>query len=335
MGKIAGGKIGKNYKQTAESGGGVFVKTVPVDDSIMVRFIDEPEEWFGYYEHYDAVRKYFPCVEGGCPGCADSENRRSFRYLANIVLLDEKRVVPLKLTKDLANQLFARYEKYNTLRDREYELSRTGSGMKDTNYMAAPEPVSKFNYGPYEAMDLEKVLSDMLDRAESADAVEEDEDEKPAPKKTIKPKAKPQVEDNEEDEDEVDVDAEVAPNAVTRDDLEEMSLKELRTLARDASVDPKGLSSDALISAILGETDPAADDDEDDDDDTDDVEDVEDVEEDTDEDDDDADEDVEELTEDDLKAMSDTELRALCKEMGVKVGPRSSAKSMIASLLDE
>lgn len=328
MGKVVGGRIGKDYKKTAEKGGGTFVKTVPVDDSILVRFIDEPEEWFGYYEHYDAVRKYYPCTEGDCPGCADTDNRRSFRYLVNVVMVDEKRVVPLKVTKDLANQLFARYEKHSTLKDREYELSRTGSGMKDTVYMASPEPTSKFAYSNYPSLDLEKILEEMLGRADAADPEVEDE----KPKKSLKPKAKPVV--VEDDDDEVADDT-----SVTRDDLEEMSLKELRTVAREAGIEPKGLDTDALIDAILGESDPTEDDDEEDEDEdsTSAVEDVDadDEEADEDSDSDDEEEDVEELTEDDLKAMSDTELRALCKEMGVKVGPRSTAKSMIASLLDE
>jgi hypothetical protein len=182
---ISGGYAGsiKNLKRSLKKGSGSFIKTVPVDDSINVRFIEEPDKWYGYYEHY-VNESYQPCVDDDCEGC-DQNLRRSFRYLANVYSLDESKVIPLKLTKDLANQLLARYEKYKTLLDRDYELSRSGSGMNDTTYMASPEPPSKMNLKRFSPLDLEETLlgQTSVDDADDDDDDDEDDDEPRSTKK--------------------------------------------------------------------------------------------------------------------------------------------------------
>jgi hypothetical protein len=123
------------------------------------------------------------------------------------------------------------------------------------------------------------------------------------------------ADEDSEDEDESDEDETDEEEGYTREELEEMDLKQLRKIAKDSDFsasDIKGLDQDALVDLLLGEDD----DDEDDDDDSDD-----------DEDEDDDDEEVEELDEDALKAMSVTELKNLAKEIGVKVKVPASAKT--------
>ena len=109
------------------------------------------------------------------------------------------------------------------------------------------------------------------------------------------------AEEVDEDEDEEDEDEE--GGEYDRDDLAEMSLKELRDLAKEegySAADVRGKDQDALIDLILGETDEDEEDE--------DAEDEEDDEEET-----------EELDEDALKAMSLTELRSLAKELEITV----------------
>lgn len=144
-------------------GGGAWIRYIPKNGSMNVRFLQEPEEWVNYNEHFDsALRKSFPCTnEQDCPGCMTQE-RRSNRYLANAVDLDKDRVIALQLPKDLANRLVVRYEKFGTLTDRDYELSRAGEGL-DTTYDLDPSPPMKRRLTKYQSLDLMQVLQDAYD----------------------------------------------------------------------------------------------------------------------------------------------------------------------------
>lgn len=155
----------KALKQSLSSGAGqgAWIKYVPKNGTMNIRFLQEPEEWVNYNEHFDqALRKSYPCTgETDCPGCQTQE-RRSNRYLANAVDLDNQRVVPLQLPKDLANRLVVRYEKYGTLMDRDYELSRTGEGL-DTTYDLDPGAPTKMRLSQYQPLDLLQVLQESYD----------------------------------------------------------------------------------------------------------------------------------------------------------------------------
>jgi hypothetical protein len=127
--------------------------------------------------------------------------------------------------------------------------------------------------------------------------------------------------DDDADEDD-DSDDEDEAEDYTREDLEDMTLKELRDVAKEGgatAADVKGLDQDELIDLILGDSE-----DEDDDEDGDDE----------DGDEDDSDDDEEELTEDDLNDMSEAELKKLAADMGVKIRKNATKKSIIAALLD-
>lgn len=144
-------------KDSLKKGGGnqaAWIKNVPAD-GITVRFLTEPEEWFGYSEYYDESAKAFvPMAEGEVlPDGA----RPSFRYLANALEVGSDRVIPLKLPKTAANALILKYDKYGTLMDRNFDLQRHGEGL-DTTYDVTPEAASKLNLAKYELLDLEEVL---------------------------------------------------------------------------------------------------------------------------------------------------------------------------------
>lgn len=113
-------------------------------------------------------------------------------------------------------------------------------------------------------------------------------------------------EDDDDDDDDEDDDA----DEEGEDDYSEMSLKELRALAKERGIKvPRGSKEDDIID-LLEEADEEADEDEDD-----------------------ADED-EEGDDDDYSEMSLKELRALAKERGIKV-PRGSKEDDIIDLLEE
>lgn len=150
----------KALKQNLKKGGGgTFIKYIPKEGAMTVRFLEEPTEWVNYYEHFDGtIRKSYPCIETQCPGCA-TEERRTSRYLANALDVEADRVIPLQLPKTLVSSLVAMYERMQTLTDRDIELVRSGEGL-DTEYTAIPESPTKRNLGKYEPHDLSAVLDE-------------------------------------------------------------------------------------------------------------------------------------------------------------------------------
>lgn len=127
--------------------------------------------------------------------------------------------------------------------------------------------------------------ADILEALEDYFVDDEEEDEDDEDEEDVE-----DVEDEDEDEEEGEYD---------RDELAEMSLKDLRALAKEeghSAADYRGLDQDALIDLIMGEDD-----------------------EDEDDEDEEEDEEVEELDEDALKAMTHKELTALAKELEIKV----------------
>jgi hypothetical protein len=204
----------KKLKETlAKGGNGTFIKYIPKNGELNVRFIQEPEEWVSYSEHYDMVLKAsFPCSgERDCPGCVSGE-RKSSRYLANVVNLDDKdQVIPLQLPKDLANRLVIKYEKWGSVTDRDIELSRSGEGL-DTTYDLDPGAVDRKSIAKYVPLDLLKTLEDVYDSVFGAGEAEDEEDEKPATRRrptstpttrrTRKPAAEEPEEEEEDDDDE-------------------------------------------------------------------------------------------------------------------------------------
>jgi hypothetical protein len=203
----------KNLKKSLAKGGGKgFIKYIPKNGSMNVRYIEEPENWVNYVEHYDqTIRKSYPCSgEANCPGCASGE-RKSSRYLANVVDLDDqnKRVVPLQMPKDLANRLVVKYEKWGSITDRDIELSRSGEGL-DTVYDLDASVPDRKSIAKYQPIDLLKTLEDAYNAVFGDDEDEEEETVKPAvrgrgrsaaAKKATAPKGTT-LDEDEEDEDE-------------------------------------------------------------------------------------------------------------------------------------
>ena len=158
---ISGKKMGsvKALKESLKKGGSsmqTYIKNVPAE-GITVRFLTEPEEWFGYYEYWnDESRNFCPMAVGEVlPDGA----KPSFRYLASVLDIETDRVIPLKLAKTAANSLILKYDKYGTMLDRNYELQKHGEKL-DTTYDVTPDAPSKLNLAKYEVIDLEQILLD-------------------------------------------------------------------------------------------------------------------------------------------------------------------------------
>ena len=160
--KLSASKMGSmkamkaSLQKGASNNGLTYMKSIPAD-GLVVRFLTEPEEWFGFFEYYDTVeRKFVPMVEGEI---LPDGSKPSFRYLANAVNKDDDRVIPVKLPKTAVNALIMKYDKFDTITDRDYELEKHGEGL-DTRYDITPLGPSNHAVEKYELADLEKVLID-------------------------------------------------------------------------------------------------------------------------------------------------------------------------------
>jgi hypothetical protein len=331
MAKIKGGAVKSmaGLKASLKKGAGSqYLTRVPSEESITVRFLTEPEEWYGYYEHYDAIRKFYPCSDD-CPGCTEGD-RPSGRYLASALDVAENRVVPLVLPKSAVSSLVKKHEKYGTMLDRDYEISRSGQGF-DTEYDVTPEAPTKVNLSRYDLLDLEELLESQLNMAEASDAAvdDSDDDDDDVPIKSYrnaKAKKPAPVVDEEDDDDDVDdddsdvveevddeADDETADEGFSRDELLAMSLSEVKALAKDVGFtvpDLRGKDKDAVADLIMSIYDA------------------------TDDDADAADDDDEEITEDQLRDMSLAEVKAIAKDMGIRMKAGIAKDDIIELILD-
>lgn len=309
----------KNLKKSLAKGGGKgFIKYIPKNGSMNVRYIEEPENWVNYVEHYDqTIRKSYPCSgEASCPGCASGE-RKSSRYLANVVDLDDqnKRVVPLQMPKDLANRLVVKYEKWGSITDRDIELSRSGEGL-DTVYDLDASVPDRKSIAKYQPIDLLKTLEDAYN-AVFGDDEDDDEEEtvKPAvrgrgrsaaAKKATAPKGTTLDEDDEDEEEEP------APKPARKRAAKKAAAPEPD---EDEEEDEEPAPKRGRKKAPEPEFVPDEDDDEPEEDDEDEGDD-------------------EGFTEDDLRAMSFGVLRATARSFGVSTKGKS-ADEIIEEIMEE
>lgn len=161
-----GSKAGSNVRDQLKraSGNGQFLTTLKDGKDLRVRFLQNPEDWYGYREHYSQSTNFFPCTQDDtCPGCnSESEQlqRSSKRYVASVLDVAQAKVVPLKMPIDLANRVTNKCDRNNgTLLDRDFTLIRTGKGRDDTTYDVEAEDKTPVDLSRYETVDPEPILA--------------------------------------------------------------------------------------------------------------------------------------------------------------------------------
>lgn len=166
-----GSKAGENVRDDIKrsSGQGNFMKTVQDGKDLRVRFLQNPEDWYKFREHYSDETKFFPCTQDDtCPGCnSDSDKMRksSRRYAASVIDIKEGKVVCLKMPVDLANRVTSKCDRNGgTLLDRDYTLIRTGRSL-DTTYEVETEDKTDVDLSRYELVDPEPLLVESFDEA--------------------------------------------------------------------------------------------------------------------------------------------------------------------------
>lgn len=241
--KLAAREMGsmKAVKDSLKKGGGnsaAWIKHIPAE-GITVRFLTEPEAWFGYQEYYQPDAKAFvPMVEGEV---LPDGSRASFRYLAVAVDIETDRVVPLKMPKTAANALILKYDKYGTLMDRDYELERFGEGL-DTTYDVTPTAPSPFDISKYTVIDLEEVLV-----AARKDAIGESDVDSSS--RDDDPFTAADLDDTDDTDD--DSESQESSGEVDVDNLHLLSIRELKLIALEHDVDPRGKNKSDLVDAVV------------------------------------------------------------------------------------
>lgn len=183
-------------------------------DTATVRFLDEPENWVLYKEHFVQGKGFVPCLgeDDGCEPCEEGNNA-SERGLVNVYVLEverqerkvkgkkyeakieePKKVMLLKMSNGLRASIIVRYERRGTVMDREVSITRDGEST-DTEYVldwadsksAAPKGISK------DKIDIPDFLQEIVDAYYK--------DSKPTTSKSkSKNKAKKRERDDEDDE---------------------------------------------------------------------------------------------------------------------------------------
>lgn len=212
--------------ETEVAGSGDYLRSFGKGET-KVRFLEEPEEWFSYREHFTPDNKSFPCTRDRetCPGCT-SENektqRASRKYATNIYLVKNRQVLPFKIPVSLATRLEARAEKNNgTLLNRDYTVMKSGSGL-DTEYDVDQEERYELDIDKLRAQgkDVEEILLASYTEIWGA------------PEDTVKPKKELPKKAPVEDEPIPEALKTKAEREAEKDEVEEITEEALRAMSR-------------------------------------------------------------------------------------------------------
>ena len=160
--------FGTKAKDIKESTGD-YLRSLPGNKDTKLRFHEEVDDWFGYFEHY-LEKQAFPCTgdRNTCPGCthpSDSVQKASRRYAANALWVDRNTVYPTKLPSTVKKRCETRSARNKgTITDRDYAIIKTGSGM-DTEYDVEQEDRYQVDWSEYadQIVDVREILAQMFD----------------------------------------------------------------------------------------------------------------------------------------------------------------------------
>ena len=236
-------------------GGSSFIKYVPKNGSVMVRFLTEPDGFVGYDEGWSgALRRSFPVTSDMKEG--RDYDRKSFVYICNALDCETDKVIPFQLKQSVVNTLVIKYERNDTIMDRDYEISRYGEGL-DTTYDVESEPPKKRVLTKYKLLDLEQILQDAVKDA-VAPADDDDDDKTLGSGDGRRPKRQRRVVPSY-DEDEITTDdddeEDDEPDEYTVAQMKAMDWADLKEYAKELGLKVTTRKRAELISAIVRQQD--------------------------------------------------------------------------------
>lgn len=165
----------KGIERSLKGGGGRYALRVP-EEGVTVRYLTEPEEWYQVEMHFDQDRKTsYPCsgLDDGCIACEEGQEARA-RWFSVVYNVDDEQVTVFEMPKSVVKALYKKYERYNTITDRNYEITKEGTGLNTSYEVEAFSPEHIRGQDKMEVIDLEAFLTNMQDEAmRQIDGVEE------------------------------------------------------------------------------------------------------------------------------------------------------------------
>jgi hypothetical protein len=252
---------------------------------IRVRFLQELDDGLKvlFHDSYQAGINE-PCQElfdRECKHHEDEDLRHGDVYMWSVWDYESKEV---KILMGRVNNcspipaLVGMYDTYKTIMDRDYVITKNGSGTT-ASFTVVPMDKVKFRNEKVTPFSESKVLK-LIDKAFPADSDEDDEDEDEEPKKKKKgkkvsksdekkKKKKPVDEDEEEDEEaeEEAEEEEAEEDEEESEDYEDMTAKELYKLCKKHKIDVQPKKSESFYIKKLKAADEEDSDDEDEEDD--------------------------------------------------------------------
>lgn len=189
------------------------LRRLKADETIKVRFMTEPDDWFEAQYHWLGGSFLWCSQEKSCAGCKAGDRPKKI-VLANAVIFsseddrEQNKVVVMQMPPSLANTLLKFHEKRGTLTDRDYDLTREGSSLNDTVYSADPDDpkarkMSRFEDGMH---DIEAIINAEI--SESGDDEDDDEPRSTRKKSPAKKSSRRRDDDDEYEDDDEDDDEE-------------------------------------------------------------------------------------------------------------------------------
>lgn len=247
----------KQLKSMIDRSSGSGVITFIGSEPMVVRFLEEPIEWRRYQDCWDdAKRRSFPFVEWMEEGVDYTSIR--WRYLVNAVDVNAKdpkrQVIALQIPISLMESVVARYERYGTMLDRDYEILKLGKGKDNTKYEIAPADDSpKRDLSKYQPLDIEAVLQDAYERA-FPKATDESPKTTTSRREARPTSSRASDEPDEESDDEEPDEEGFIPNKVEMMDKNEWPWPNLCKYARSVGVaNPLPQTRSKLVAAIIEE----------------------------------------------------------------------------------
>lgn len=162
----------KGIKKSLSGGNNKFAQRVP-EEGIVIRFLTEPEEWYSVELHF-GDKTSFPCtgIEDGCLGCEEGMDTGK-KWYANAYWPDEDRTVVFEMGKTVVEGVSRKYERNHTVMDRDFEITKEGTGMSTRYFVDAMDPQRIKGLDDMERIDMDQFFEDWLKRAMREEGGEE------------------------------------------------------------------------------------------------------------------------------------------------------------------
>jgi hypothetical protein len=195
-------------------GGGAngVLRRLKADETITVRFLEDPGEWVEAYYHWIGKNFIWCSQDKKCVGCVGGV-KKGKTGIANALIVSSPesgeagKVKAIQLPTTLADPLAARAEKLEergrSITDHDIDLWRQGSGQNDTKYGFDPDDRKKRDLSRYESS-LHDILQIIDSEIETQVVPSDDDAEEEEPRSTKRPAKKSRHEDEDdeyEDED--------------------------------------------------------------------------------------------------------------------------------------